>query len=176
MLARFVILACALSLAACSHAHTSTTPTPPVSYTARIATNVAINKTMASIAIRTPQPTIAYQTPHPYTYSPDTYAAKLASCHSDPNGSTFQTRDTIRRFITIPRAIYQDGEFVKISGTAFAGYISNGGLPGYAVDGNADCWSTYYEFEGQGEVDFVAKSVLPEAPDYILHFTVTGTP
>ena len=174
MLARFIIVACSLALVACSHHHTS--PTPTISLNAQAATRISINNTVAAVSIRTPLPTIARPTPQPYTYSPDTYQAQLASCHSDPNGSTFQTRDTIRRFITIPRAIYQDGEFVKISGTAFAGYISNGGLPGYAVDGNADCWSTYYEFEGQGEVDSVAKSVLPEAPDYILHFTVTGTP
>src|SRR5438477_12246048 len=129
MLARFVIVACSLSLAACSHAHTSPTPTPPISYTARIATNVAINKTMASIAIRTPQPTISRPTPQPCTYAPDSYPAELASCHSDANGSEFQVVETTRRFITIPRAIYPDGHIVKLTGTATGGYVSNGGPP-----------------------------------------------
>ena len=174
MLARLIILACSLSLVACSHHHTS--PTPTISLNAQAATRISINNTVAAVSIRTPLPTIARPTPQPYTYSPDTYQAQLASCHSDPNGSTFNVVGTTRRFITIPRAIYPDGAFIEVSGTASGGYISNGGLPGYAKDGNADCWSTYYEFDGEGGVDFVAKSVLPGAPDYILHFIVTGTP
>ena len=106
-------------------------------------------------------------TPQPYVYSPDTYEAKLASCHSDPNGATVEVRETTRRFIVLPKAIYPFDPyahyFVTVSGNAMAGYISNGGPPGNAYGSTPDCWSTYYEFAGSGEVDLKAKSELAGA-------------
>ncbi len=61
---------------------------------------------------------------------------------------------------------------ITVSGSAVAGYVSNGGELGHAHS-DAECWSTYYEFNGEGEVDFVARAVIPGAPDYVLHFIVT---
>ena len=102
--------------------------------------------------------------------------ANLATCHAFPNRSTERVKETSRLTIFIPKELYpnQNGllNFQTASGTASAGYISNAGAPGSAYGSNAWCYATYYEFEGDGEVDLTATSSRFGVPDYKVRFLV----
>ncbi len=104
------------------------------------------------------------------------YDAQLAACHAYPNGSTQQVTETSRLTIYLPKALYpnQNGllSFTTASGTAKAGWVSNAGLPGSSYGATADCFATYYDFEGSGVVDLVATSSVPSMPEYVVHFSV----
>ena len=105
-----------------------------------------------------------------------TYEAKLAACKAYPNNSTQNIVTTSRLFIYLPKDIYPNQSsllaFKTASGTATAGWISNAGLAGQSYGATADCWASYYEFDGVGEVDLVATSSVAGVPDYLVHFTV----
>ncbi|BCX16113.1 MAG: hypothetical protein KatS3mg098_342 [Candidatus Parcubacteria bacterium] len=107
------------------------------------------------------------------------FEQKLAACHAIPNNSTQKVVETTRLFINLPKDIYPDKEdnlhFKTISGNASAGWISNGGPLGEAWEATPDCWSYYYEFDGQGEVDLSVKSGREEVPDYFVRFIVVST-
>jgi len=114
--------------------------------------------------------------PNPITNSPTTYAQKMAACQAIPNDSTQNIADTTRLFINLPKDVYPDKDhnlqFKTVSGNATSGYISNGGLPGEALQTTPDCWSYYNEFDGTGEVDLTVKSVISGMPDYAVKFVV----
>jgi hypothetical protein len=104
-------------------------------------------------------------------------AAKLASCKAFPNNSTQNVIETTRLSINLPKDVYpgqEDNrlEFKTVSGTATAGWISNAGPVGQSYDATADCWSYYYEFDGNGEVDLTATSAIKGVPDYFVRFIV----
>ncbi len=107
---------------------------------------------------------------------------KILICGGIPNGSTQNITETTRLFINLPKDIYPDKmhnlQFKTVSGTATAGWVSNGGPygEGFGVDGNLNCWSYYYEFNGTGEVDAVVKSGMKNAPDYVVRFIVVPHP
>lgn len=124
-------------------------------------------------------------TPHDAVES-DPYAAAILACHSkNPSGavdmpiannSVQYVRDTTRLFINTPKDLYPKDilhSWTTVSGNATGGYISNGGLPGEAFEATPDCWSTYVELDGNGEVDLRVKSVIEGAPDYFVRFIVT---
>lgn len=46
------------------------------------------------------------------------------------------------------------------------------GAVGNSIKSSADCWSTYYELDGDGRVDYRATSAVPGAPAYNIHFVV----
>jgi hypothetical protein len=100
----------------------------------------------------------------------------MATCASIPNGSTYESRDTIRLFIELPRDIYpfENKEVTPVSGNAGLAYISNGGLPGQIPREQPGCWSTYYEFVGSGQFDLKVKPAVEGIPDYVVHFVVRG--
>jgi hypothetical protein len=78
-------------------------------------------------------------------------------------------------FINVPKDLYPEELFryaTTINGNATMGWISNGGLPGLAMNGSPECWSTYVEFDGQGEVDLRIPSILIGVPDYYVRFFV----
>lgn len=78
-------------------------------------------------------------------------------------------------FINVPKDLYPKELFryrTTINGNATMGWISNGGLPGLAFDGSPECWSTYVEFDGHGEVDLRIPSILIGVPDYFVRFVV----
>ncbi|MFZ1075648.1 MAG: hypothetical protein WAN50_04720 [Minisyncoccia bacterium] len=106
--------------------------------------------------------------------------AKVLLCGGIPNGSTQNVIDTTRLFINLPKDVYPDKDhnlqFKTVSGNATAGYISNGGLPGFASEATPACWSYYNEFDGNGEVDLTVKSAIKDMPDYIVHFIVRPNP
>jgi hypothetical protein len=108
--------------------------------------------------------------------SPD-LAAKFASCNAIPNNSTQHVIETTRLTIKLPKDVYlgQEGnrlEFKTVSGTAAAGWISNAGPIGQSYGASADCWSYYYEFDGNGEVDLAATSSIKGIPDYFVRYIV----
>ncbi len=108
------------------------------------------------------------------------YDEQLAACHSIPNGSVQDETETSRIFIDLPRALYPadvTGYFKTVQGDATAGYVSNGGLPGNSLQATSNCSSTYFEFNGTGEVDLTVPS-MSGAPAYSIHFIVAqeGTP
>ncbi len=104
------------------------------------------------------------------------FEQQLAACHAIPNQSVQQVTETTRLFINLPKAIYPDKShnlrFTTVEGDATAGYISNAGLPGEAFQATPDCWSYYYEFDGNGEVDLQVSSALEDYPDYFVRFLV----
>jgi hypothetical protein len=59
-----------------------------------------------------------------------------------------------------------------VSGTATTGWISNAGPMGQSYGATADCWSYYYEFDGNGEVDLIATSSIKGIRNYLVHFIV----
>ncbi len=108
----------------------------------------------------------------------------FAACGALPNGSLQNVVETTRLFINLPRKDYlvsdsaddRSFQFVTASGTATALYISNGGPWGEGFDATPACWSTYFEFDGNGEVDLKVKSAVNGAPDYLVRFLVKGSP
>lgn len=106
------------------------------------------------------------------------YEDKLIACKSLPNNSTNKVVETSRLFINLPKDIYPyeniSSSFSTVSGNATAGYISNGGLPGQALEATPKCWSTYFEFDGNGEVNLKVKSAINGMPDYFVHFIVNS--
>jgi len=105
------------------------------------------------------------------------YDAQLAACRSYPNGSTQAVAETSRLTITLPKAMFpnQNGllTFTTASGTATAGYISNAGEPGSSYGATTGCFATYYEFDGEGEVDLIATSSVQGVPEYRVRFEVS---
>ena len=104
-------------------------------------------------------------------------AAKLASCKAFPNDSKQKVLETTRLTIKLPKGVYpgQEGnrlEFKTVNGTATAGWISNAGPMGKSYGATADCWSYYYEFDGNGEVDLTTTSSIKGIPDYLVRFIV----
>ncbi len=109
--------------------------------------------------------------------APDASAA-LAACQSFENGSTQSVADTTRVFVNLPSALYPKditSDFSTVSGNATAGYVSNAGLPGMAEGAPDGCWSTYIEFDGNGEVDLSVKALDSGTNDYQVKFIV-GSP
>ena len=104
---------------------------------------------------------------------------KVLLCGGMPNGSTQNIRETTRLFINLPKDIYPDKEhnlqFKTASGNATASWVSNAGPygEGYGAEGNPDCWSYYYEFDGSGEVDLTVKNATKDAPNYYVRFIVS---
>jgi len=101
--------------------------------------------------------------------------AGCGACAPKLNNSVHYIHSTTRMFINVPKDLYPKALFqyqTSVSGQAGFGYISNGGLPGYAFDGSPECWSTYVEFGGQGEVDLRIPSILEGVPDYFVRFIV----
>lgn len=97
-------------------------------------------------------------------------------CRGIPNGTTQEVKETTRLFINLPKAIFPDKEhnlqFKTVRGNATAGSVSNGGPYGEAFESSAQCWSYYYDFEGQGEIDLNVKNAQGK-PDYFVRFIVT---
>ena len=102
---------------------------------------------------------------------------RLAECGSLPNGSTQNVVETARMFINIPKDLYPDVNLQTTSHGATAGYISNGGPYGSAIDGQGkpNCWSYYFEFDGKGTVDLTSRSGMSGVPDYLIHFIVSAS-
>lgn len=101
--------------------------------------------------------------------------AGCSACAPKLNNTVHYVHSTTRMFINVPKDLYPKALFqyqTIVSGQASFGYISNGGLPGYAFDGSPECWSTYVEFSGQGEVDLRIPSILEGVPDYFVRFIV----
>lgn len=105
------------------------------------------------------------------------YEEKLAACRSIPNNSVKGIKETTRLFMNLPRDIYPDKEnnfqFLTVSGNATVGWVSNAGPYGEAFESTPSCWSYYYEFGGNGEVDLKAKSAIAGMPDYFVRFLVS---
>jgi hypothetical protein len=105
---------------------------------------------------------------------------KVLLCGGIPNGSTQNITETTRLFINLPKDIYPDKEhnlqLKTASGNVTASWVSNAGPYGesYWADGNPDCWSYYYEFDGKGEVDLTVKNATKNAPDYYVRFIVSS--
>ena len=104
------------------------------------------------------------------------YEGKLAHCRAIPNGSTNNLKETSRLFINLPKDVYTDKDhnlqFTTARGNATAGWVSNGGPYGEAMDVRPGCWSYYYDFEGSGEVDLKVKSAVKNVPAYFVRFIV----
>jgi len=97
------------------------------------------------------------------------------ACKPKLNNSVQHVHGTTRMFINVPNDLYPMELFryaTTTSGNAVMGWISNGGLPGFGFDGSPDCWSTYVEFGGQGEIDLRIPSILIGVPDYYVRFFV----
>lgn len=105
------------------------------------------------------------------------YEAQLSACNALPNHSVQREVETDRLFIDLPKSIYPTdvrGYFTTVSGDAKASYVSNGGPPGEGLRSSATCSSTYFEFDGVGEVDLNVPS-LSGAPGYSVRFLVEPT-
>lgn len=101
--------------------------------------------------------------------------AKFTACQSIANGSTQTVAETTRLYVNLPKDIYPadiTGDFTTVQGDATGGYVSNGGLPGLADGAPDGCWSTYVDFEGNGEVDLHVAASSSAAPDYTVTFMV----
>jgi hypothetical protein len=118
----------------------------------------------------------------------DQYATAILACYhqepgSDinepiPNNSVQNVKETSRMFINMPNDLYPKDisrSWTTVTGNATGGYVSNGGLPGEAVGALPGCWSTYVDFEGNGEVDLRVKSTVADVPDYFVRFIVGPT-
>jgi hypothetical protein len=124
-----------------------------------------------------------------FAAKPDQYAAAILACYPEntngsayqpvPNNSVQQVKETSRMFIKMPKDLYPKDilhSWTTVAGNATALYISNGGLPGEGLDATPGCWSTYFEFDGNGEVDLRVKSIASDAPDYFVRFIVSQNP
>ena len=109
------------------------------------------------------------------------FETKLSACNSLPNNSVKSIRETSRLFIDLPRDLYEkdlsdnSSNFTTVEGNATAGYVSNGGPYGNSMQSTSDCWSTYFEFSGIGEVDLRVKGTSVGTPDYFVRFIVSST-
>lgn len=116
----------------------------------------------------------------------DQYASSILTCYPKsqngveyqpiPNNSVQYVKETSRLFINMPKNLYQKyilRSWTTIAGNATSGYISNDGLPGKAMATTSGCWSTYMEFDGNGEVDLRVKSIIKGVPDYFVRFIVS---
>jgi len=131
-------------------------------------------RTYAPIPTNTPEPT-AVPFAGPITIA--LFDEKLAACGAYPNGSAHQARQTTRFSFSLPQDLFPDiagFEFVTASGTATAGYISNGGPFGHAFEAKPGCCKYYFEFIGSGETVLTARSPVEGAPEYAVHFVVEG--
>jgi hypothetical protein len=101
---------------------------------------------------------------------------KIAGCNGIKNGETVTLPETSRTFINLPQDAFPDKNgnlsFTLVSGTATAGWVSNGGLYGEAMDAKLGCWSYYYEFNGKGTLELVSKTALPDFPNYKVTFVI----
>jgi len=100
-----------------------------------------------------------------------------SACEPKMNNSVLHVVATTRMFINVPKDLYPEELFryaTTISGQETMGYISNGGLPGVAFAGSPECWSTYVEFDGGGEVDLRIPAIVVGVPDYFVRFIVDG--
>ena len=98
-----------------------------------------------------------------------------SACKAKLNNSVLHVVGTSRMFINVPNDLYPKELFryaTTVNGNATMGYISNGGLPGLALDGSPECWSTYVTFGGKGEVDLSIPSILIGVPNYHVRFVV----
>jgi hypothetical protein len=104
---------------------------------------------------------------------------KILLCGGIPDRSTQNIVETTRLFINLPRDAYPNKEhnlqFKTISGDMTAGWISNAGPYGEAFESNSDCWSYYYEFDGNGEIDLTVENAIKSIPDYFVRFVVGST-
>ncbi len=116
----------------------------------------------------------------------DKYTAAILSCYSQspigtkdmpiPNNSIQHVKETSRIFINMPKDLYPKDlqySWTTVAGNATAGYVSNGGLPGEAEGATPECWSTYVDFGGNGEVDLRVKSTVDGVPNYVVRFIVS---
>lgn len=102
-------------------------------------------------------------------------ASGCSACEPKLNNSVQHVRETTRMFINVPKELYPKEVFryaATVSGQATMGWISNAGLPGEAFAGSPECWSTYVEFDGQGEVDLRIPNLLTGVSDYYVRFIV----
>lgn len=100
---------------------------------------------------------------------------ECSGCKSKLNNSVQNVVPTTRMFINVPKDLYPKELFqyaATVKGNASMGYISNGGLPGFAMGGSPECWSTYVEFDGEGEIDLRIPSTLIGVPDYYVRFVL----
>jgi hypothetical protein len=116
----------------------------------------------------------------------DQYAAAILACYSQsptaaedmpiPNNSVQYVKETSRMFINMPKDLYpQDlqSSWTTVGGNATAGSVNEPGF-GEAEGALPQCWSSYVDFEGSGEVDLRVKSIVNGAPDYFLRFIVSS--
>ncbi|MGB4595316.1 MAG: hypothetical protein WBI14_05365 [Anaerolineaceae bacterium] len=108
-------------------------------------------------------------------------ASGCSACEPKLNNSVQHVVGTTRMFINAPKDLYPKDIFlyiIEINGQASMGNVSNGGLPGEALSGNPECWSTFVEFNGVGEIDLKIPSIVTGVPDYVVRFIVEeiGTP
>jgi hypothetical protein len=116
----------------------------------------------------------------------DQYTDAILACYNQnpgsdankpiPNNSVQNVKETSRMFINMPKDLYPQDisrSWTSVSGNATGGYVSNGGLSGEAYGATQECWSTYVDFEGSGEVDLRVKSLVEGVPDYVVRFIVS---
>ncbi len=147
------------------------TPSPPPSY---LAYPSDMTPTPFRTSTLTETPFIKFTQRSP-TLTSQQVADKFAACKSKLNNSVQYVGGTTRMFINVPKDLYPKELFryrTTINGNATMAWISNGGLPGLAFDGSPECWSTYVEFDGKGEVDLRIPSILIGVPDYSIRFIV----
>ncbi len=101
---------------------------------------------------------------------------KLSACGALPNGTTTTVRNATRMYIAIPKDIYPNVNVALASNGATATWVADSGEYGAAATSTVkeNCWSYYFEFDGQGTVDLISKSGVTGVSDYILHFIVTS--
>ena len=116
---------------------------------------------------------------------PTSYDEKIAACYPIREGcsacqpiltnSVQRVVETSRLFVNVPKDFYPkeiSSYFTTVSGNATTLWVSNGGLPGEGLDATPECWSTYFEFDGSGEVDLRVKSTKTDVPDYFVRFII----
>lgn len=109
--------------------------------------------------------------------SPAGIDQSFAECGSIQNGTVQNVTDTTRTFINLPKNLYPNVQLEIDQQGASAGYVSNAGQYGYAFGANNDpnCWSYYFEFDGEGTVDIRSKSGVSSVPDYHIQFVVSSS-
>ncbi|MHB8860356.1 MAG: hypothetical protein ACYC48_01325 [Minisyncoccota bacterium] len=93
-----------------------------------------------------------------------------------PNNSVQQVKETSHMFVNMPKDLYpQDLQhsWSTVAGNATAGSVGGGYGESVAVAATPECWSSYMDFEGSGEVDLRVKSVVKGVPDYFVRFIVS---
>ncbi|MHB8913877.1 MAG: hypothetical protein ACYC4I_02605 [Minisyncoccota bacterium] len=115
---------------------------------------------------------------------PEQHMAAILACYPKdaagsasqpiPNNSIQYVKETSRVFVNMPKDLYpQDlqSSWTTVAGNATAG--SAGGGFGESVAATPNCWSSYADFEGSGEVDLRVKSVVEGVPDYFVRFIIS---